>query len=214
MKEIPTQKKRQLKVTIEKFYSNPVARVSFELILTIGTVLFFALFAIRPTLLTMSDLIKEIDDKESLDEEMKKKVAALSSAQIEYQILGDRTQVLDMAIPDSPQLIDTLKMIEKIAGEQTVVINSLNLEEIPSELKEELDVLKMKRQTLQIKIDLIGDYQSIRKFVEGLMDVRRTLVVESVIFDVRETRGVKSLSARITLNAPYFANERSKTSAR
>ena len=74
-------KRQQLTNTLVEFYNQPIAKVSLELFLSIVAVIFFAIFAIRPTLLTMSDLIKELQEKEVLNEKLSQKTAALSSVQ-------------------------------------------------------------------------------------------------------------------------------------
>lgn len=201
---MPTKKRKQLSFTLEKFYQNPVAAVSFELFLSIGAIIFFALFAIRPTLLTMSDLLKEIDDKKELNQKLVQKIAALSSAQAQYLNMEDRLHVLDEAIPTNPQLLQALKIIEKIASEQEIVVVQVNLPELPEENKEVMLFSEMKRQNLPMTVSVRGDYQSIRLFVEEIMKSRRTLIVESVNFSVDDNRGTKSLEASLTIFAPYF----------
>jgi hypothetical protein len=67
----------QLMSALNDFYHKPVAMVSLELFLSIGAVVFFAIFAVRPTLLTMADLIKEIEDKRALDQQLQQKIASL-----------------------------------------------------------------------------------------------------------------------------------------
>jgi hypothetical protein len=59
---MPDQRQKLIR-NLNAFYQKPVAKVSLELFLSVGTIIFFAMFAIRPTLLTMSDLVKEIEDK-------------------------------------------------------------------------------------------------------------------------------------------------------
>ena len=56
------------------FYQKPIAQVSTELFFTIGATIFFAAFAIRPTILTMTDLVKEIQDKREAEEKLNQKV--------------------------------------------------------------------------------------------------------------------------------------------
>ncbi len=104
------------------FYQRPVAKVSLELFFSIGAVLFFAVFAIRPTLLTMSDLIKELEDKRNLDQQLSQKIAALSTAQASFLGAQNRLVVLDEAIPTSPQFIYSLKLLEKVASDNRLVI--------------------------------------------------------------------------------------------
>jgi hypothetical protein len=112
-----TKKQRQLSETLLSFYNQPVARVSIELFLTVGTVVFFAIFAIRPTLVTMSNLIKELEEKRTLDAQLSEKIAGLSSAQTQYLLQQPRLALLDEAIPLQPQFYEALTMIERSASD-------------------------------------------------------------------------------------------------
>lgn len=196
--------RKDLTSALQQFYMQPVARVSVELLLTLGTILFFAVFAIRPTLLTMSDLIKEIEDKKKLDEQMTQKVAALSSAQSEYLALEDRLDVLDEALPSQPKLVESLKIIEKIASERNIAITSLNVNEIPAEPETPPAFDKTSRQSLTAALSVSGDYLTIRQFIEDLKGTRRLFVIDTVVFSTSEERGSKTLRATITLSIPYF----------
>ena len=208
------KRKKQVAVLLEQFYSNPVAKVSMELFLTVGLVVFLALFAIKPTLLTMSDLLKEIEDKQELDGQLSKKVAALGSAQSIYLDLEDRLEVLDAAIPSDPQTIKTLKMIEKIATDNSVVLGSVSLDEVPESTSVEGDNFdSLTRQSFTISVTAIGSYNSIKNFVSDLQNSQRTFIVDSVIFRISDSRGDKQLRASLSLQAPYFATKGAAASA-
>ncbi len=75
-----TNKRSQLTTTLLQFYDKPIAKVSLELFFTVAAVIVFALFAIRPTLSTMGKLIKELEDKQALNQKLAQKVAALSTS--------------------------------------------------------------------------------------------------------------------------------------
>ncbi len=197
-------KQKQLLSALSQFYSRPIARVSVELLLTLCTVLFFALFAIRPTLLTMSDLIKEIDDKKKLDQQLSQKIAAMSSAQTEYLRLEDRLAVLDEALPNQPNIIEAVKIIEKTASDRNIAIVSLNVAEIPSETTETVNFEQLTRQQVSASVTLTGDYLTIRQFIEDLKQTRRSFVIDTVVFSLSEESGSQSLRATITVNIPYF----------
>jgi len=203
---------RKLQTTLIQFYSQPVAKVSIELFLSIGTVVFFAIFAIRPTLLTMSDLIKEIDDKKQLDQKLDQKIAALSTIQNVYSSLENRLGVLDQAIPSQPEFENVLKIIEKIASEQQIAISNIQVKEIPKLAPEDVPFKQKQRISLPISITVTGDYQAIRNFVEAIITTRRSLIIDSMIFSVNEERGIKKLQTNITINMQYFGtkNESSK----
>lgn len=204
---MPSKKQRQLLFTLQKFYQKPVAKVSLELFLSIFTILFFAIFAIRPTLLTMSDLIKEIDDKEKIDQDLSKKIAALSTVQPLYLQLSDQLIALDEVIPNQPQLISSLKVIEKTASDLGLVIDNMAVSEIPpisTQQEEEITPDSMTRIDIPIVINVSGDYPTIRQFTQDLRDYRRSFIVDTIIFNTKKLQGSTKLEARITLSAPYF----------
>lgn len=196
--------RKKLAYTLEKFYQNPVALVSFELLLSIGAIIFFALFAIKPTLMTMSDLLKEIEDKKALEQKMIQKIASLSSAQTQFISYESRLQVLDEAIPSHPDLIRALKIIEKIAGEKELAIDRLTLSEFPKDNPSSVVSKQITRNDLKVSVGVKGDYQTIRSFVEELMNSRRVFIVETINFKTSESRGSRSLEANISLTIPYF----------
>lgn len=198
-----SERSKQISKVLHQFYQSPVAIVSLELILTISLILFLAIFAIRPTLLTMSDLLKEIEDKTTLNERLTQKVAALSTAQNEYLAYEPRISVLDDAIPSIPEIVNALKIIEKIAAEERVIISSISVNQVPDG-DEELEFTKKQLIQVPISISLIGDYPSTRRFVEALKENRRTFVIDTVVFSADEDRGQKMLSATVTLNIAYF----------
>ncbi len=196
---------KEIKSTLIRFYEKPIAKVSLELFLSVGAVIFFAVFAIRPTLLTMSDLIKEIEDKTKLDQQLAQKAAALSTVQAEYLQLEDRLVVLDEAIPATqPEFDKNLKIIEKIASDNQLVISSIQVSEIPKDEDPEIEFSQRQRITVPISVTVTGDYLKIKSFIDQLGENRRALIVESVVFSVNETRDTKSLRANVVINMHYY----------
>lgn len=200
----------ELTSTLYHFYQNPIAKVSIELFLSIGLVVFLGLFAVRPTLITMSDLVKEIEEKQELEDAMTRKIASLSTAQTEYLTLEERLHVLDQAMPYGPQLIYSTKIIEKAATDNSIIISSITTEQVPDEVQEELQFFQLTKQNMIVRVGVIGDYPSIRNFVESLMQSRRTFIVESVTFSIEENRGNRRLRASIRLNVPYYGKSNAR----
>ncbi|NCO12682.1 hypothetical protein GW926_04090 [Candidatus Pacearchaeota archaeon] len=203
---MPT-KREQLTRTLNEFYQRPVARVSLELFLTVGAIIFFAVFAIRPTLVTMSDLVKEIEDKRDLDQKLTQKIASLSTAQTTYLEVQDRLYLLEQAYPSTPDFIFAIKIIEKIASDRNILIDTLSVPEIPKEVDPELPFSKLSNNSFPLSLSLTGDYNQIRLFVEDLLTYRRSFVTDTVIFATSEERGQKKLRASITLSVPYFGEK-------
>lgn len=196
-------KQEQLQQALLDFYKNPVAMVSLELIFSIVAVVFFAIFAVKPTLQTMSELVKEIEDKRALDEQLSQKIASLNTAQAQYQQFSDEFYLLDEAIPKTASLTAALKIVEKIAGDNQLVIKGITISAVPEELTA-ASAGQATRNTLTFNVSVIGDYLKIRQFIEDLMKSRRMMLIDQINFSLANTRGQKDLGAIVRINLPYY----------
>ncbi|MFA6814339.1 MAG: type 4a pilus biogenesis protein PilO [Candidatus Pacebacteria bacterium] len=198
-------KQEQLASVLMDFYQKPVARVSIELILSILIVIFFALFAIRPTLITMADLVKEIQDKKELTQQMNLKLASLASAQEQYTLYQPQFYLLEETIPRQLDLVKSLKKLEKLAGEGQLVINVMSLTKVPKTVEEgslSNEFSNYQRDFLEINIEVIGSYLQIREFVEKIMNLRQVIIVDQVVVE-RMTES-DNLSASLKVSLPYY----------
>ncbi|MCA9373025.1 type 4a pilus biogenesis protein PilO, partial [Candidatus Woesebacteria bacterium] len=172
--------KQQTKLSIANFYRHPVASVSTELLFTIAFIIVLAVVAIQPTLQTMSRLSKEITDKTTLDKKLQDKIASLNTAQAEYYRWQEKISLLDTAIPNNSSIINDVKFFEKTAVESNVVITRVNLSEYPDATKPVSS--KPKVNDLPISIAVQGDYVSIKRFTDALLNSRRIYVINTVNF--------------------------------
>jgi len=94
----------------QSYFLNVIARYKeradikayIEILLSLATVSIFAVFALRPTLLTIAELIKEIETKEAVLDEMKAKINSLTSAQVLYDRERSRINSLLTSITEKP----------------------------------------------------------------------------------------------------------------
>jgi Tfp pilus assembly protein PilO len=177
-----------------------------ELVFSIVAVIFFAIFAIRPTLQTMSELVKEIKDKQILDEQLDQKIASLNTAQSQYQKFNSQFYLLDEAIPKTARLVEGLKIVEKIASENDLVIQGITISAVPDELSV-ATADKAKRDSLTFNVDVVGDYLKIRQFINDLMNSRRMMIIDQVNFSLGSSRYQENLTALVRINLPYYRNE-------
>jgi Tfp pilus assembly protein PilO len=156
----------------------------------------------------MSDLVKEIEDKEKLNSQLQRKAAALSTAQEQYQRLGDDIEYLDEAIPQRPQLIRSLKILEKLTVENDVLIDNLRVPEIPEENNNQLiSHQNLERIDLYVNLRVMGDYPAIRGFIEELHQIQRSFVVDEVSFMIDEQGQQQALKANMSVRIPYFGDQ-------
>ncbi len=199
-----TTKRNEIAQNLREFYAKPVAKVSSELLFSIFAVIFFAVFAIRPTILTMSNLIKEIDDKQALEQKLVEKIASLSTVQRQYLDAQNRLGVLDKAIPSSPELDNALLLVEKVASDNNIAILTAVAKDVPKEDPANTPFSQKVRLSKPITFTVTGTYPDIAKFVEGIRSLQREMVVESVSFALTDSLGKKRLNSTIIISVQYF----------
>jgi len=113
---------------VRAFYQKPIAQTSTTLILTLATAAFFGFAAIKPTLTTVSQLMREIDDKQEVETKLKQKINALTAVQEEYLAYQRKLGLLDQAIPPSQNLKVLLLQIEYLTWVNQTPMTSLRVE--------------------------------------------------------------------------------------
>lgn len=209
---IPAAKMRE---DLKKFYDKPVAKVSFELVLSITTVLLFALVALRPTLTTMSELLKEIEDKETIDQALTRKIAALSTAQDEFLTYEPRFAVLDQVVHEVPSVENALFYLEYLVQREGINIAGLSIEEFPVTLPDPessaasgASAAREPEETLvsyPVQVSFSGEYADILKFFQTIEAVRPLFVIESFSFQVQENAQEDTTSLVVSTKLLMYA---------
>lgn len=179
---------------LEKFYEKPVARVSFELVMSLLGVMFFALFALRPTLTTMSSLLNEIEEKQEVDAALTRKISALATAQNEYLTFGDRFSILDETIHTNMSLEVALIYMEYLVARENLSLAGLQIREFPLILTAPVDSEQKLRlgdreiQPYAFQISFNGSYSDVLSFFRAIESVKPLFSVQEFTFTVQENR--------------------------
>ncbi len=102
-------------------------------------------------------------------------------------------------------MVKSLKKLEKLAGEEQLVINTMSISTMPGAVKEESLTNNFKdyqREFLPINIEVIGSYLQIREFVEKIMNIRQVIIVDQVV--VERMTETDNLSATLRVSLPYY----------
>lgn len=144
-------------------------------ILTLGAIIFFALFAINPTISTIAKLRKEVQDSKFVDKALDEKINNLSSLITEYSVIQkDLPFVLD-AIPKNPQAPTLVGQIQTIAQTSNVIIEDLDISEVGLTNKDA-------STSANFSFSLTGTstYENIKTFVDDLITMQRIVSLESI----------------------------------
>jgi Tfp pilus assembly protein PilO len=200
---------RYLSKIKEIYQKREDVKVYTGLILSLLTISFFGLFAIKPTLSTIASLVKEIKDKREINLKLQEKINALTQAQSELLLISDELYLLDESLPSKPNLAFFINQLEVMAKKNSLKINSLSFSPIvffgqqeavkaKKETQEDVDLPSQekppqKAESTQAKsltkpsyqentfsLQLAGTKTDLRKFLESLENSRRIIKIEKI----------------------------------
>ena len=182
-----------------------------ELILTLITISFFALFALKPTLLTIIELLREIEKKEETVNKMNTKIQNLQQAQTLYIQEETRIKLLETAVPDKPAPDLFVRQIEGLATSYPVNLLGITIGEVTllGEEKEkrpkgELQPLPEGSKGIAFSISIAGSYQEMVNFLSALEDTRRPVIIDALNILSPQLEETQNLILVVTGRTPYL----------
>lgn len=169
-------------------------------IFSLAAVTFFGLFAIQPTLATISELHKEKDDGELTLQQLRTKNQSLQRLSSEFnQIEPDIDKVYE-AIPTSPRIPELVRKIEILANTNNLALETLNTGAI-----ELFPTTRAGTQlfSFTINISAVGTETSINSFMQELINIDRIISIERLSSGTAENK----LFSTTIIGRAYFIKE-------
>lgn len=179
-----------------------------EVLLSLVTISIFSIFALRPTIITIAELIKEIDSKNKTVATMEDKIQKLKRAQRLYNQEKDRINLLETSVPKEPIPVAFVRQLEGLSAKHSVTIKSLALNEVTlltkQKPKSSPDTTLGASTSLSFSIDTEADYSLLFAFVSDLEKMRRPIITSSLRISSQETREGKSIKLVVEGGGPYL----------
>jgi len=186
-------------------------RMFLEIILSLITITFFSIFALKPTLLTVSQLIKDNKEKQETINKMEQKIKNIVTAQNIYDQNIDKISLIDQAVPNTPTPENLLRQIEGISYKNfvTVVGSSINEvvligEEKKKTNKNEIKNLPENVSTITFSINVTGPYLSLYSFLFDLENSRRPLIINNISINSSRKEDYSIVVMSISGQTPYI----------
>lgn len=176
------QRSRRYFVNIPRGPRSSQTRSFVWLSVTVFTIIFFLVVVIRPTLITIAQLNREIKDKTEANEQLQKKIDALVVAQEVYARNSDNLALLDEAFPEKSEFPRLAYFFEQTATASGVTIKSLNFERIGAASTKEQDAPSSSNQSLNFTLSVNGDYLRLKDLLKELESSRRILKITESSF--------------------------------
>lgn len=193
---------RQLTDTYAKI---PAFRTGLELLLTLFTISFFLIFALRPTANTITELWANLNSQKEIKTRLEQKIRDLSSAQKVWEAEQKKLELVEEALPQKPNPDTYIKQVENLAATRGLSINFLSVDRVMlrGEIQKEGQQEEKGKaripglETVGSSLSLSGQYSGLLGFLEDLEKLRR--VVKTLSLSFSTTRGAASGEATLLL---------------
>lgn len=147
-----------------------------EISATFILITFFMLFAIKPTILTISSLWGEIQSKQLLKSQLGTKIDNVVKAQDIFSQIQERYQVVDDSLPDRPKFSDVASQIQ-----QTGTNSGLNVSSFDYSIQSgEQTPFAPNVKDYQISLSLTGSFPAVSQTISNLLANRRLINIDSI----------------------------------
>jgi len=172
---------RRFYAKLLKARRSPLLIVSFEFVLTIILTLFLIWFAIRPTVLTITELVREIEDVRSVNQQLVTKISALTQAEANLAQAEPELKLLDQAVPSSPLLTETFSLLQLLIQNHQVNLTSISGPVIAFPIPDKPEI-----KTYEYTVSIFGDYRNLKALAQDLESQLRLNAISDLNFNQEE----------------------------
>lgn len=202
---------RELLLNVVTIYKQrPDLKAFLEILLSLGTISFFGIFALKPTFLTIGQLITEVRGKEEIVAKMEQKINDLNTAQSFFSQQPEKISLVKSAIPEIPEPQTFVRQIEGVAAKDSVNVLGISLGEVTlvgttaSKSATEEIPLPQGALGLNYSISISGNYPALFSFLSEFENLRRPVKIDNLGITSSETEQGKVIIMVISGRTPYL----------
>lgn len=184
MKVLPTLKMRDFAkerylTVVQKFpiLHEEKTQMYFMLSLTFLSLTFLGVFAINPTLTTITELNRKLEDSTQVQEALTTKLNNLSSLHSQYALLESSWPIVDAAVPNNPQIIYTIAQLQALAKQHGVVL--IDLQTHPVQLNS-TNTTELKNLSVSLDFTAQGSRDNLLQYLSAISSFDRLLTIDTV----------------------------------
>ena len=190
-------------------------KMFLEILLSLGTITFFVIFALKPTVLTITQLIKEIQSKEEIVAKLDTKIQNVATARTLVDSESNRIPLIESSIPGIPSPETFVRQLEGLAAKNGVNLLGMSIGEVvltgdvekPKKDEPGLTPLPEGAKGATFSLSVSGPYVNLSNFLADLETLRRPLAVDNSGISSTETPSGKTLVILVTGRMPYYSDK-------
>jgi type II secretory pathway pseudopilin PulG len=197
---------------ISRFYKqHEQIKAYVELALSLVAIIIFLAFAIRPTAVTITEKVKELQSKQEVITKLNAKIDSLSTADSLLREEKETLDMLEVAIPDGSAPEEFIIQVDALARRNNTELEGMSIEDTQilgtkvttNEEGVETAVLGT-IEWFPFTIVTSGPYEDLVRFGDSLENLRRPMKINSAAMDESLTGELK---LTVTGEIPYYTND-------
>lgn len=198
---------------LELYRKKKDLRMFLEVILSVSTIIVFLIFALKPTVITIINLVKEINEKEATVIKLDQKIRNLATAKNVYNAETPSIEILRSSVPNSPSPAVFTGQMQAIANKNGVEVLGISVGEvvlvgsIPAKKtasSKDLAPLPSPSKEMSSSISVKGSYLGLANFIRDIQDARRPLRIDILGLTATNTDEGQTISLIISGRVPYL----------
>lgn len=202
---------------VELYKKRADLRMFLEIILSLSTIIIFTVFALKPTAVTIIELVKEIENKKATVVTLDKKIGDLEIAQEVYSRNQNILSAINSSVPNSPEPQIFSSQVESLSRNNSVNILGVSIGEAVLQgledkkaVSSELKPFPQNARELTVSISVSGNYQNLVSFIQSLEKNIRPIKMDIVGFNTTQNDLEQVISVIISGRIPYLGDTEQK----
>ncbi|MBI3397297.1 hypothetical protein HY045_02370 [Candidatus Woesebacteria bacterium] len=195
------------------YYAKPDVKIFIEMGLSLVTISFFTVFALRPTFVTIAQIYKDIKSKEETVTKMDEKINNLQKAQQILSQKSDEVSLIESAVPTNPSPDKFVIQLQQLSNSRSISLDALSLTDViiagkhPSQSgSADLQPFPPGAQEMPVVLRIGGVFSSISQALADLENLRRPLKIDKVTINLSALKP-DEISVALYGRTPYLKSE-------
>lgn len=151
-------------------------------ILSLLTLSLFGFFAISPTLSTIAQLNRQLDDKKDIDRKLNQKIQNISSLQQQYATIQADLPLINAALPQRPEASYLLGQLDAIAKNFNITISQIQVSSVSLSKPKSTKTIEF-----PFSISASGTKENMSSFIQEISFFDRIVVLDQIAISQDET---------------------------
>lgn len=169
--------------------SQPLWGASLWVMLSLILLIILVFLALRPTLITIADLVGKIEQKNTVTKQLEARILAVSYATALLETERDRLPLLNEALPKEAEWNTLAETLSGLATSSGVTLVNVTVSE-PTGSKTEQPVVSFLPTgvlPLRFSVTAEGEIENFKQFVNSMEKKRRILMVSTIRIETTKT---------------------------